>query len=117
MDFAIIVYICRSISKLRSEANKKGQAIKLWFLNKLFAVFSISFVLGGAIASFDIYVRSGMQGDGGYGNFTCIAEVFWISLYTFIVGLLMLLFVPKEALNSLGQGEDFVVAEDKDLVQ
>eukprot|EP00826_Nyctotherus_ovalis_P015327 TRINITY_DN14347_c0_g1_i12.p2 TRINITY_DN14347_c0_g1~~TRINITY_DN14347_c0_g1_i12.p2 ORF type:complete len:127 (-),score=36.46 TRINITY_DN14347_c0_g1_i12:159-539(-) len=99
---------------LRSEAEQKDQAIQLWFINRLFATLSISLILAGAISSFDIYVRSGMQNEEGYGKYTCIAEVFWVSLYTFILVLLMLLYMPRESLSQLTQNEEFVVVEAND---
>jgi hypothetical protein len=117
IDFIIVIYTCRSMGRLRSEAGRKDQPIKLWFINKLFAILFVSFVLGGAVASFDVYVRSGMQNEEGYGKHTCIAEVFWLSLYTFIIGLLMLLYMPREYLGYLTQKEDFAVIENNDNAQ
>jgi len=114
IDLLIVIYTCRSMGRLRNEVNKKDLPIKVWFINRLFAILFVSFMLGGMIASFDVYVRSGTQNEEGYGKYTCMAEVFWLSLYTFIIGLLMVLYMPREYLSHLTQKEDFVIIENKD---
>ena len=115
MDIIIAFVCCRRTGKLRSKAEEKDHAVRLWYINKLFLILFLTVVLAAAVLNFDIYVRIGMYNENGYEKYTSVVEAIWLALYSFPITALMFLFAPGDNLNSLIFQEEFNETNTADI--